>query len=724
MWEQGQRVDTRTFLARNPDIQPTRSIVKDLAYEELCLRQEAHEVLDVDAFCAQLPGYRASVRRMISALHFAQEQAHALPSGGSRPWPEKGTRFLGFELQRELGRGAFARVFLATEPALGHRLVVVKVSFRGASEAETLGRLNHPNIVPVHSVQKEEPTGLSVVCMPYLGCATLEDVLDWMASPGVELSSARAILDAVQDPLLPAAGAELSSDFVLRAGSFIDGVVHLGKHLAEALAWIHARGICHLDLKPSNVLMTPAGRPMLLDFNLATDEQLAGPRDTGGTLPYMSPEQLLATGPTRSAAPSLIDARSDLYSFGIILYELLTGIHPFGPIPLKLSQDDLCKFLLERQRQPLLPVRKANPRVPSSLARLIGRCLAYNPNDRPQSAGEIALVFQQYLSAWRRRLSRWIAGRKRLVLASAVPVLVLLAGAGVLAVREHESRHPFAQGIQAYQEGHWETALDRFNVAIEADPNNAQRYLARARVHQQLGKIVLACTDYDVASRLTPADGRYQAGVGYCFNQLQGHAEANECYAKALEKGFQPAEVFNNMAYGRMVTTKWAKPGRGREVYRNLKEIYGNLNEAIRRNEKLQAAYYNRALFLLMLTDQPPDWFGCLDLPDLATVIAQGNADIQKAIDLGPKTADLYANAFLLAEKAAQQGRFVQVALLVPPLTSNLYGNVPPLAIACQLDGTGMDKTLTFQALSAGIGRNHPPVMAPRFVDPIAELFP
>src|SRR6202034_3146989 len=117
----------------------------------------------------------------------------------------------------------------------------------------------------------------------------------------------------------------------LRTCSYTDGVTAIGQQLAEALHFIHQRGICHLDLKPSNVLMTPDGRPMILDFNLSADAQAPDMR-LGGTLAYMSPEQLLVSENPSGGDRSLVDSRTDLYSLGVMLYELLTGQHPFGPL--------------------------------------------------------------------------------------------------------------------------------------------------------------------------------------------------------------------------------------------------------------------------------------------------------------------------------------------------------------------------------------------------------
>src|SRR6185312_6087917 len=139
------------------------------------------------------------------------------------------------------------------------------------------------------------------------------------------LHAARALVSNTEAP-----EPEPDDRFLARA-SYVDGVVRLVSQLADALAFVHAKGVLHRDLKPSNVLVSPAGRPRLLDFNLSADESADGP--FGGTLPYMSPEQL-RIGLREEENVQAIDARSDLFSLGVMLYELLAGTHPFGPIPL------------------------------------------------------------------------------------------------------------------------------------------------------------------------------------------------------------------------------------------------------------------------------------------------------------------------------------------------------------------------------------------------------
>src|SRR6202035_4247957 len=114
---------------------------------------------------------------------------------GEIRWPECGQEFLDCRLVLELGRGAFARVFLAPQSELGGRLVALKVSWHGGAEAEVLGRLHHPNIVPVHSAATDANTNLTAVCMPYLGSATLRQVVDKVGALPAAPTDARFLLE-------------------------------------------------------------------------------------------------------------------------------------------------------------------------------------------------------------------------------------------------------------------------------------------------------------------------------------------------------------------------------------------------------------------------------------------------------------------------------------------------------------------------------------------------
>ncbi|HKA05779.1 MAG TPA: serine/threonine-protein kinase, partial [Gemmataceae bacterium] len=209
-----------------------------------------------------------------------------------------GDNFLGFNLVRELGRGAFARVFLAHQADLADRPVALKISAVLAGEVRTLARLQHTNIVPVYSVHQSGR--FQAVCMPFFGGTTLAAALSDFVTTS-RIPSGRAIADAVRMQRDPSGGLSSSALAFLESASHVDATLWIGERLADALAHAHERGVIHRDIKPANVLISDDGQPMLLDFNLAQDENEADRARVGGTFPYMAPEQMaaFAGGPRR-----------------------------------------------------------------------------------------------------------------------------------------------------------------------------------------------------------------------------------------------------------------------------------------------------------------------------------------------------------------------------------------------------------------------------------------
>ncbi|MBY0459365.1 MAG: serine/threonine protein kinase, partial [Gemmataceae bacterium] len=333
---------------------------------------------------------------------FTPAPAHALDQAhepGERLRP--GDRVLGFTLVEQLGEGAFATVFLAEQEALAGRRVVLKVTAERTVEPERLGRLQHPNVVPIHSVH--ELAGRELICMPFLGRHTLAGVIAAdrsrrSGSPSTQPArgstrrqpvskspghGSRGQADgpntpAPADPAQPPPADELPSPT-----TDVRWVLDLLGGLAAGLEHAHARGILHLDIKPANVLLADSGEPMLLDFNLSHDT--AGPPEgaTGGTVPYMAPEQLdglLHPGAGR------VDARTDLYALGVLAYELLTGEKPYPAG--WMSRAELGRYV-DLRRTPAPAVRAKNPAVPRAVAAVVAKLLAPAPGDRYRSAAEL-----------------------------------------------------------------------------------------------------------------------------------------------------------------------------------------------------------------------------------------------------------------------------------------------------------------------------------------------
>ena len=334
--------------------------------------------------------------------------------------PKPGTSYLGFRLLEELGRGAFGRVYLARQGDLAGRLVALKLACDAAEESQTLAQLQHTNIVPIYSFHKVG--SFQAVCMPYFGRTTLAHVLRWISGrptlpcSGKEL---RSTLNMGKDETASAGGPTTAPSTVgpletaslpigehtrtealdgwsrLEGLSYIEAILTLGGQLADGLGHAHRRGILHRDLKPANVLLTDDGRAMLLDFNLAEDvklRQFPERASIGGTLPFMAPEHIEAyrTGTGR------LDERCDLYSLGVILFELITGRHPF-PIYKQASPENILAMVADR-RKPPPRLRTHNTAVSPAVEALVRKCLAPDPADRYSSADELREDIDRHLA--------------------------------------------------------------------------------------------------------------------------------------------------------------------------------------------------------------------------------------------------------------------------------------------------------------------------------------
>jgi serine/threonine protein kinase len=612
-------------VAPRPGLPADKSAVLDLAYEEFCQQTEAGQAPDPESFCARFPAYRSSLRRLLAAHQFLAANSEVLRAAPPVRWPEPGEHWGDWTLLRELGRGAFARVYLATEASTGDRPVAVKLSFEGGAEARTLGRLSHPNVVPILSARSDPASGLTAVCMPFLGGATLTDVLDRAfpaagAAPprGANLfvEAARAAVragDPVPDVPRP--------DGRLTRESYDEGVALAGLGLARALAFLHERQVYHLDLKPSNVLLGTDGRPLLLDFNLSADGRNASPR-LGGTLPYMAPEQLeaLAAGATDSGS---LDGRTDLYSLGVILYELLTGVLPFGPVP-ALPTRELAPLLLARQRAGCRPVRAAAPRTARGLAAVVQHCLAFDRADRPATAGDVALALRRFLDGVR---------RKRLLrrLAWLVPVA---AAAALLAVALTPAP-PAERARAAFRKGEYDRAEEFFGQAVAANPRDADalwsRALARLRLiePQTFGEarthLRLALEEFQAAYSIRP-EPRTRACIAYCLSRNRHYDEALHEYDAAEDGGFNTAILYNDRAYVHFM--------------RNQPEAAAkDLARALQLDPNLAAAYYNRATLAFRRWVEGKK----AEVPDAA------RADADRAILLKLRSPELFYDAARLA---------------------------------------------------------------------------
>jgi len=550
-WSQGEAPDLVRLLEENSELRSQRSLVIDLAVDQYHVMRRRGHLSDINQYCdpfAPLGGaLHSSIYRQIEVERYLDDHPELRLIEQQIEWPAIGDTIAGFHVLEEVGRGALARVYLCSQYDLGDRQVVVKVSRRGTQEGSTLGKLRHPHIMPVHSIDIHDDGGLCYLCTPFLGRSTLVDLID-IAFSSDETKTARTILDAANVWSISSdrftEGPHADGHWHQR--SYVDGVLHLAIHLTDALAHAHSAGVLHGDLKPSNILLTPDGKPVLLDFNLARDDALA--LDIrGGTLPYMAPEQisqLLLKDDTRR---TVCDERSEVFSLGVVLYELLSGQLPFKIDKDSSDATDLPAQMLRRQQIGPPSLLKCSATVDQSLASKIEQCLENKPEARFASMKELRVALVGELTP-QRRASRWIrihrSGVERLLLAT----IIVGVGCGWwLASRPPYHVRQYRHGLSYQAAGQMQQAHGYFERAASADPSFIDARFGSARANLAMGNIDQALDQF---VRLAQKHGHAasMACVGYCFNLEKHHSVAMPWYQRALDAGFESAGLHNNLA--------------------------------------------------------------------------------------------------------------------------------------------------------------------------------
>ena len=382
----GEDTGVETYLREHINLDDDARVA--LVYEEFCLREEEGDAPTPVEYYERFPALEGRLRRVL-AIHGLVGD---IPSTASHisdcpviPFPETGQTIAGFHLVEELGRGSFARVYLAHERQLADRPVALKVSRVASREPQTLASLQHTNIVPVHSCRVDPATGLHLLCMPFFGRVTLATLLgDEQVRRARAGSSLVEALDR-HGPGDPAPASRSAGRLALADRPYARAIAWWGASLAEALQFAHDRGIAHRDVKPSNVLVTREGTPMLLDFNLAMEAR--GDDPAGGTLAYMAPEHLDALA---NGSAEAVDGRADVYSLGVVLFEAM-GARPFAPPASGArSLGEALRAEADRRRRGAPALLDIFPEAPAALGAVLDRCLSPEPADRYPTAAELA----------------------------------------------------------------------------------------------------------------------------------------------------------------------------------------------------------------------------------------------------------------------------------------------------------------------------------------------
>ncbi|MGI9455424.1 MAG: protein kinase domain-containing protein [Aeoliella sp.] len=331
----------------------------------------------------------------------AHEVVKTVPYTGSkhgvRDAMTKGERIDDFEIEAVLGRGAFGVVYLARQLSLD-RQVALKVAANQGSEGRTMARLEHEHIVQVFSETVDTTGKLRLLCMQLVPGAPLDALIhdlgtirhakgSWNGADVLASVDSRSKLSDVFDPSALHDREALAKMDDLEAASWI------GARLAEAVDYAHRQGVLHRDIKPANVLVNRYGQPLLADFNISF--QSAGSDATadegfGGTLAYMSPEHLEAFHPANETSAEAVNERSDIYSLGIVLFELLYGEFPFEP-PKRCDNQLLFVERMAESRSASGPeVSPGAGNAAKAFSYLVARCLDPKPDERFATGEELA----------------------------------------------------------------------------------------------------------------------------------------------------------------------------------------------------------------------------------------------------------------------------------------------------------------------------------------------
>jgi serine/threonine protein kinase/Tfp pilus assembly protein PilF len=460
-----------------------------------------------------------------------------------------------FELLREIGRGGMGVVYEARQISLKRR-VALKVLPPGLGltdqavqrferEAQAAASLHHTNIVPVYATGEDQ--GCHYYAMELVEGQSLSQVLDDLrgekSSPLMEATVTQVVAGTSDAPAFEPTGAADSatpSDTDTGGRKWFKTVAKLLADAGDALHYAHERGVIHRDVKPANLLLSGDGRLCLGDFGIARLAQEPGMTVSGsfiGTPAYMSPEQV-------AAGRVKLDHRTDVYSLGAVLYEMLTLQRPFEGD----SREQILTGILSKDPK---PPRRLKPRIPIDLETICLKAMEKDPDRRYATAEEMAADLRQFLQrgliAARRAGPLRRAGKfvRRHPLAT-VTAAALLVVAGLAwwvwiasARQSHEAAlRAFADARYYLSQGEYESGLERVEAALASSPDLAEARLLRARLLMKLRRYDAAVTEARGMVEADPGDW-----TGHLILALAANAPESAFRVMMIPGGEHLAEV-------------------------------------------------------------------------------------------------------------------------------------------------------------------------------------
>jgi serine/threonine protein kinase/Flp pilus assembly protein TadD len=504
----------------------------------------------VEEFARRYPEHADELRDMLPALVLMEtaktaddpsDQRHLAKASAVAPLSQLGD----YHILREIGRGGMGVVYEAVQISLNRQVALKVLPFAAAlderrlqrfkNEAQAAAQLHHTNIVPVFGIGVER--GVYYYAMQYIDGQTLAAVIHDLRRQARWESANKAAAAADAQPTGPYApaprqprpltttlpAAALSTERSHKSPAFFRTVAQLGVQAAEALEHAHQWGVIHRDIKPGNLLVDRRGKLWVTDFGLAHCQSQAGLTMTGdlvGTLRYMSPEQALAKR-------VLVDHRTDVYSLGVTLYELLTLQPALGG---RDREELLRQIAFEEPRPP----RRLNKMIPAELETIVQKAMEKNAAERYATAKELADDLERFLRddpirAKRptliQRARKWARRHQPVVWSGAVSLVVIaivLAGSIGWIVRDRAERRAMIEervkqalsdAGEFQHQGKWVEALE---AAKRAEGflagGSSQELEQRVREARKDLEMVLRLEEIRLPHAIGGAEGFYDYG--------------------------------------------------------------------------------------------------------------------------------------------------------------------------------------------------------------------
>lgn len=564
----GEEVHVDEYLRDIPELRDAEVELVSLLIDEHALRTEAGQIVTFDEYARRFPEHVDTLRNELGLTDNRTRSPQSLGNTSSETdgssavddeQLEPGQVVGDFRIEKLLGAGGVSRVFLATQLSLD-RKVALKVTTESdedtsaGNEGRTMAAFSHPHIVPVFA---EERIGrLRLLAMEYVDGPPLSDFLD-ASRDRFHGSGIRRI--ATQSDALSLIRELSSRDQTEENDQRQDGVSYrdflcgMFRDLARALAAAAAKGILHSDVKPANILLTRDGKAMLADFNVSLRQGSndGEPPQVGGTLLYMSPEQLgILTG---SETEIRLDERSDIYSLGLVFFEALTGGWPFleGNVA---ADPVIASGQLQASRlSSSIEFPAGNQWLTPGLCSIIEKCLAPQPGNRYQSADELAVDLDRFLShrplmaasdpSRLERTSKWIrrSPARALLVATVLSVLTMLIV--IFQQNETSTNFPISNGT---------ATPDRTNPA--STPEAAKRARKVDDTGQRLlveGDFQEAARQFEFATRLNPQMATTWHNLGVARFRLGQFADSLSAFDRSIALGNESGLAYSHRAAAR-----------------------------------------------------------------------------------------------------------------------------------------------------------------------------